>query len=632
MAALERELTNLMASVHTGQEGDHLEFESKALHAGMIDTIALEVAEIAQINLYDFPTGEADTQLQEIGMGVIDRDKPVILCIGHNVAPSTEIIDYADTTGVLEDLEICGLCCTALDQGRYSLSSKIAGPISRQLMFIKTGIPDVVVLDEQCIRPDIRELCRERNISVITTSDKCSLGLEDRTDDNPYRIIRDIAEGKIPGALIRDREKVGRIAVELALKKSMQKSFRTSEIPSLTECSPCTDCRPGCNETPLNTEKVTSFPEKSLEDCTGCAQCDRTCPAMLPISEAISEAREGNHEALEELYRACTGCGVCIESCPEKIPILNLIMHGARERIRKERYLIRSGRGPIQDIEIRRVGAPIVFGDIPGVILLAACSNYPDGEEDVAKIADEFLKRGYIVMAAGCAAMDIALYRDEEGKTLYEKYPGDFDRGGLLNLGPCVANSHAIASAIKISNIFARVPLERNFKEISDYILNRIGVCVITWGAMSQKAFAIATGANRWGIPVITGPHGSKYRRLYLGEEERVINDRRTGERVESEPGPPHLIYTAESLNECMVTVAKTCIRPNDTPRGRMIKLSNYIDLHMKYYGCLPQDLHLYIREDNEIPFKHRDEILKILKKMNWKPRKAPAEPLIIYQ
>lgn len=157
---------------------------------------------------------------------------------------------------------------------------------------------------------------------------------------------------------------------------------------------------------------------------------------MLPISEAISEAREGNHEALEELYRACTGCGVCIESCPEKIPILNLIMHGARERIRKERYLIRSGRGPIQDIEIRRVGAPIVFGDIPGVILLAACSNYPDGEEDVAKIADEFLKRGYIVMAAGCAAMDIALYRDEEGKTLYEKYPGDFDRGGLLNLGP----------------------------------------------------------------------------------------------------------------------------------------------------------------------------------------------------
>ncbi|WP_370518317.1 hypothetical protein [Methanothermobacter sp. THM-1] len=149
---------------------------------------------------------------------------------------------------------------------------------------------------------------------------------------------------------------------------------------------------------------------------------------------------------------------------------------------------------------------------------------------------------------------------------------------------------------------------------------------------MSQKAFAIATGANRWGIPVITGPHGSKYRRLYLGEEERVINDRRTGERVESEPGPPHLIYTAESLNECMVTVAKTCIRPNDTPRGRMIKLSNYIDLHMKYYGCLPQDLHLYIREDNEIPFKHKDEILKILKKMNWKPRKAPAEPSIIYQ
>ncbi|MDZ4171935.1 MAG: hypothetical protein U1C19_07185, partial [Methanobacteriaceae archaeon] len=175
MTCVEKELTNLMASTHTGQEGDYLEFESKALHAGMIDTLSLEVAELAQINQYDLSKGEADVSMIEIGMGVADRDKPVILCIGHNIAPSSEIIDYAEEMDISDDLEICGLCCSALEMGRKSSKSKIIGPISRQLMFIKSGIPDLVVLDEQCIRADIFELCDENNIPIITTSDKCSL-------------------------------------------------------------------------------------------------------------------------------------------------------------------------------------------------------------------------------------------------------------------------------------------------------------------------------------------------------------------------------------------------------------------------------------------------------------------------
>jgi acetyl-CoA decarbonylase/synthase alpha subunit (EC 1.2.99.2) len=250
-----------------------------------------------------------------------------------------------------------------------------------------------------------------------------------------------------------------------------------------------------------------------------------------------------------------------MEVCKESIPILDLIRESRKGSA--EKFLIRAGRGPVQDIEIRRVGAPIVFGDIPGVISLAGCSNYPAGEVDVQLIAEEFLKRGYIVMAAGCAAMDIALSHDDDGKTLYERYPGDFDRGGLLNLGPCVANSHAIGSAIKIAGIFAKIPMERNTVEIADYILNRIGVCVIGWGAMSQKAFAIITGANRWGIPAVLGPHASKYRRLYLGESApRLITDRGDGSPVPSEPAPIHLTYAAESINECIVMASKMCIRP----------------------------------------------------------------------
>ena len=44
----------------------------------------------------------------------------------------------------------------------------------------------------------------------------------------------------------------------------------------------------------------------------------------------------------------------------------------------------------MQDVEIRRVGAPIVLGDIPGVIAVVGCSNYPDGGKEVAEMAKEF--------------------------------------------------------------------------------------------------------------------------------------------------------------------------------------------------------------------------------------------------
>ncbi|RJS49962.1 MAG: acetyl-CoA decarbonylase/synthase complex subunit alpha [Methanobacterium sp.] len=647
MACVEKELTNLMASAHTGQEGDYLDFESKALHAGMIDNLSLEIAEIAQINLYDLNKGQEDTPLLEIGMGVIDREKPVILAIGHSIAPGTEIIDYAEKMEVEEDLEICGLCCSAIELGRTSSRSKIVGPISRQLMFIKSGAPDVVVLDEQCIRADIFELCAENHIPIIATSDKCSLGLPDKTDEAPAVIINEILKGELPGVLIRDVKKVGQVAVELShqvkeCRKTAQEMKTSSpEDLKLTQsngrCYICSSCGTDCEgETLSLTEHFAGQecedPQALIEECIECGQCDRVCPVMLPLTQAIKDAKTDDKELMASFYGKCVGCGKCSEECSQDMPMVNLIRWAAQDKIEAEKFLIRSGRGPIQDVEIRRVGAPIVFGDIPGVLALAGCSNYSQGEKEVALIAEEYLKRGYIVVAAGCAAMDIALYKDEDGETLYEKYSDRFDKGGLLNLGPCVANAHAIGSAIKIANIFARVPLEKNFVDISDYILNRIGVCVIAWGAMSQKAFAIATGANRWGIPTIIGPQASKYRRLYLGNEEepRTIKDKRDGSTVVSEPAPVHLAYSAESMNECMVMTAKMCIRPNDTPKGRLIKLTNYVDIHQKYYGILPSDLVHYIRDEKEIPFKYKDEILNQLKDAGWEPRMAAQEPSIL--
>ena len=64
--------------------------------------------------------------------------------------------------------------------------------------------------------------------------------------------------------------------------------------------------------------------------------------------------------------------------------------------------------------------------------------------------------------------------------------------------------------------------------------------------------------------------------------------------------------------------ISKLVMRPNDTSKGRAVKLSHYIDLHKKYYGTMPDDLHLYVRRKTDIPFTMMGEIVQALEKENW--------------
>lgn len=601
---VERELTNCLSAAHTGQEGSFVDFESKNLHVSMIDNLAKEIADIAQIMGYNFPKGDPEAPLVEIGLGVVDRSKPVILCIGHNVASGAEVVNYLARCGKEGEVEVCGMCCTALDITRYSSRAKIVGHLAQQLYAVRSGLADVIVVDEQCVRTDLLEEAKKVKTAVIASNDKICYGLPNRTDDPPEDIVRDLLNGA-PGALILDPEKVGEVAVEVALQLA----------PSRTELK----ALPNRNEL-----------KKFAEACVQCDECRRACPNDLQIPGAMVRAAKGSLETLASLFESCIGCGRCESVCRAGLSPMNMIKVAAEYRIKEERYKVRAGRGPVLDTEIRNVGAPIVFGDIPGVVAYVGCPNYPKGGRQVAEMADEFAKRGYIVVATGCSAMDIARYKDEEGKTLYEKYTGAFDRGCMVNIGSCVSNAHVIGAAIKIAGIFARRKLRGNFEEIADYILSRVGAVGVAWGAMSQKAASIATGCNRWGIPVILGPHGSKaYRRLYLGRKDKIedwyaYNVKAGGEPFYFGPAPEHLIYTAETKEEAMVMTAKLCIRPSDNPRGRMIKLSNYIDLHERLYGTLPEDWHLFVRDLSELPPGRRKELERDLETIGWKPMKMP--------
>jgi len=596
-------LTQLLAAAHTGQESSHLDYEAKSFLAGLCDSVGMEISDAIQIAAYGMPVGDPEAPIVELGMGTIDTvNKAVVLMIGHNVAPGVELVDYIREKGYENKVDVGAICCTAHDLTRYYDGAKIIGSYSRQFHYIRSGLADVVMVDEQCVNLRTYEESKAVGAPYITTNEKIMGGFPNRTNDPMMEIVDDLVSGKMDGVLILDPIKAGEVAAETAIKiKPIRKG--KSGVPD----------EKGCQDMAMR--------------CNGCGNCQRNCPNDLPLVEGVNLAKDADFSVLESIFHDCLGCGRCESDCMKNVSPLTLIQYAGREYIKTEKYNCRSGRGPIQDTEIRNVGAPIVLGEIPGIVAIIGCGNYAHEIQELYIMAEEFLVRNYIVVVSGCGAMDIGLVKDEEGLTLYDRFPGDFDRGCLVNVGSCVANPHITGAAIKVANIFARRPLRGNFEEIADYILHRVGAVGVAWGAMSQKAASIASMANGLGVPAIVGPHAAQYRRAYIGRSDnedswKVFNARDgTADHLVG-PGPEHLLTTAESIEQAVCLVAKMCLRPADNSKGRMIKLSHWIDLERKYKGVdFPNDLEKFIRVEADIPINMKDEIVEFLKEKGWEPK-----------
>jgi len=553
-------LTQLLAAAHTGQESSNLDYEAKSFLAGLCDSVGMEISDAIQIAAYGMPVGDPEAPIVELGMGTIDTET------------------------------------------RYYSGAKIIGSYSRQLHFIRSGLADVVMVDEQCVNLRTYEESKAVGAPYITTNEKIMGGFPDRTNDPMMEIVDDLVSGKMDGVLILDPIKAGEVAAETAIKiKPLRKG--KSGVPDES----------GCQDMAMR--------------CNGCGNCQRNCPNDLPLVEGVNLAKDADFSVLESIFHDCLGCGRCESDCMKNVSPLTLIQYAGREYIKTEKYNCRSGRGPIQDTEIRNVGAPIVLGEIPGIVAIIGCGNYAHEIQELYTMAEEFCIRNYIVVVSGCGAMDIGLVKDEDGNTLYDRFPGDFDRGCLVNVGSCVANPHITGAAMKVANIFARRPLRGNFEEIADYILHRVGAVGVAWGAMSQKAASIASMANGLGIPAVVGPHAAEYRRAYIGRSDnedswKVYNARDgTADHIVG-PGPEHLLTTAESIEQAICLVAKLCLRPADNSKGRMIKLSHWMDLERKYKGVdFPNDLEKFIRVEADIPINMKDEIVAFLKEKGWKPK-----------
>lgn len=224
---IEGQLTHLLSSINFGTEASHDDFVSKMLHAGMLDNLAMEIADIAQISAMNMPKGESNSKLISIGLETIDTSKPVILVIGHNSSVAHEIMHLIEDRGLKGKIEVCGLCCAASDGARHSHDFKIIGSQSAQLDVIKSGIADVVILDTQCIRADVVKEANKVGSLVIATTQETALGLEDLTD-----APMDTLKGHIlknGAGIILDKKKAAEIALNIGVRK---KSTNKQIVPS----------------------------------------------------------------------------------------------------------------------------------------------------------------------------------------------------------------------------------------------------------------------------------------------------------------------------------------------------------------------------------------------------------------
>lgn len=605
---LENQLTELLSSTSVGYEGNIIDLESKALHTGSLLLAALDINEFLKHAFFNLCWG-ADRGLMELptfpepithtGIGTVDTSKPVILFLGFDILPAWNAVNYIKASSMEDTIEVAGIGSVGHDLVRFYDKAKIITSPVKTSKVLRMGIPDVVVVGDMCCKTNLLEDAKKTDIKVIATSFNQNMGLVDRVEENVDDILNELLSGS-QAVLVTDPKKASEVAVKLArkVKSQRKKSYLLSK------------------------EEIKEWASK----CDECDACFRVCPNSLNISAALKASSSDNLARLCDLHDKSIYCGKCEEVCPHDIPIIDMIIAAAREEIKEDKAVMKAGRGTFSSLEIRDWA--ITMFSCPGSVAIMGCNNYRGSDMDIAYIASELISNTYSVTVAGCVASDIARHKDKKtGKFLYELYPTLFNPKCLVNTGGCSGQSHFTTAFYKVGYMGFRSPYMATFAMQSDFTTRFPNVLVI-WGPASELMYTLASGYARAGIPVILGPGGFNFKRYMMGNKY----DRskwwalhgNTGKKGEVDPLPEHMIVPVETKEEVLALIPKLCLLFQDMETARQTKFDFYIDYYKNGFGVWPDDWHLYVRKEVEIPLIKKVKILRLLEKeyaweIDWK-------------
>lgn len=605
---LEGQLSDLLSSTSVGYEGNTIDLESKALHAGSLLLVALDINEFLKHAFFNFCWGP-DRELTELptfpepnthtGIGTVDTSKPVILFLGFDILPAWNAVNYIKANGMEDTIEVTGIGSVGHDLVRFYDKAKILTSPVKTSKVLRMGIPDVIVVGDTCCKTNVLEDAKRTDTKVIATSFNQNMGLMDRIEEGVDDLVKELLSGT-SAVLITDPKKAGEVAVKLVGEIKSQR--KESYLLSIDEI------------------------KKWASKCDECDACFRVCPNSLHISAALKAAANGDTSRLCYLHDKSIYCGKCEEACPHDIPIIDMIIGAAKEEIRDDKAVMKAGRGAFSNLEIRDWA--ITMFACPGSVVIMGCNNYRGSDMDIAHMASELISNIYSVTVAGCAASDIARHKDKKtGKFLYELYPTLFNPKCLVNTGGCSGQSHFPTAFYKVGYMGFRAPYRATYTMLSDFTTRLPNVLVI-WGPASDLMYTLASGYARAGIPVILGPGGFNFKRYLMGNKY----DRskwwalhgNTGKKGEVDPLPEHMIVPVETKEEVLALIPKLCLLFQDMEAARQAKFDLYVDHYKNDFGVWPDDWHLYVRREVEIPLIKKAKVLRLLEEehgweIDWK-------------
>ncbi|KAF5433100.1 acetyl-CoA decarbonylase/synthase complex subunit alpha [Candidatus Methanophagaceae archaeon] len=600
----ESQLSELLLAAYSGNESV-LEFEEKALHAGSLTFLAMELSESIKMCCFEFLNAGKHPGTEypkfpavetRVGMGTVDTNKPVVVFMGNIFLPAWFAVEHVKRETLEDAIEICGVGAVGHDIPRFYKRGKVITSGVKARKVIRAGIPDVVVVNELCTGFDVLAEAKRVDTKVIASGYTTMESLEDRSDDSVEDVLAAIIDSDLPGVRISSPEKAGELAVKLATVLKERGKRQDSYL----------------------------LPEEALKrnasQCNSCDSCVGACPGGLELSNAMAAAKT-NLEPLADIYEECMFCGKCERACPEGIHILDLAISAASVlgRLKDDNYLMRAGRGPMSELEWRDLTFGVILGgNGPGMVNIIGCGNYPGSEREVAAMTRYFLDRNYLVCVSGCVAADVAKYFDEEEqKFLFEQYIAAGVLKGLVNFGGCTAMSHVPSAIYRGALVGSAYTPKANWTQIADYLYARLPVVVIIWGAATETLYSVASGLVRSGIPVVVGPSGFEFKRFFLGDKDDRskwwMYDGVTGERKEVEPCPVHMLVPVETKEEAIAMCAKLLHRPLALRDPRLASLEAENEAHKEFFGEYSDDWHLYVRSEQELHVMRRMELLKKL-------------------
>lgn len=169
-----REVVDIMNRTTMGVDSDEKSLILQGLRAGLSNGWG---GSMIATELSDILFGAPKPLRAKVNLGVLEKEYVNIVVHGHEPTLSDimvqavrdpEIVAYAKAKGA-KGVQLAGICCTANEiLMRHGIP--IAGNFLQQELAVSTGIVDVMLVDVQCVIPELGNLCSCFHTKLISTS------------------------------------------------------------------------------------------------------------------------------------------------------------------------------------------------------------------------------------------------------------------------------------------------------------------------------------------------------------------------------------------------------------------------------------------------------------------------------